>query len=123
MAKRKSRELLHVRISNWLWEGCSGILEPGEEILDVSFRSRTSKLGPAGWAIIFSKTVLSQTYTHGIFFPVLGRPTKKEVTAAIKEVRAAIDKSHTRKSLLVTPQEAGSILTGIKRGPVNVPKR
>ena len=117
MAKRKNRQLLHVRISEWLWEGCTQILEPGEEILDVSFRGRTSKLGPAGWAVVFAKTILSQTYTHGIFFPVTGRPSKKDVDSAIKEVRAAIEKAQTRKSLLVTPQEAGNVLTGIKGGP------
>ena len=122
MGKRTRRQLLHVRISEWLWVEAERILEDGESILDIAYRGRPSKLGPAGWSLVFAKTVLGETHTHGLFFPVMGRPSKKDVHAAFASVRAEIDKASTRKSLIVTPDEVGPILQGIG-GMKNVPRR
>ena len=107
MAKKKNSMPRHMKTAAWFWKLFDRELDHGrEELVDVHFRDRATKAGPAGWNCIVQVTRLGETYTHGINFPFTGTPQYKDAVLAFENIRELIDKADTKKSLLVTPEQA-----------------
>jgi len=118
MAKKKNSAPKHVKISQWFWTKFSEILDAEhEDLIDVHFRDRPTEAGPAGWNCILKITRLGKSYVHGINFPFTGVPQHKDVMAAFEGTRKLIDDATTKKSLIVTPDQARMV-----KGPGGMPK-
>lgn len=118
VAKKKNSQPKHVKIAQWFWTKFEEILDPEhEELVDVHYRDRKTEAGPAGWNCILKVTRLGESYVHGVNFPVVGTPHHADIMSAFEAVRMIIDSATTKKSLLVTPEQAHMV-----KGPGGMPK-
>ena len=96
------------------------LLEDNERIVDVAFRASSGLNAPSGWSVVLVKTVLGKEYLHGINFPLIGKPTKKDVDAVVQKARAILDKEVSKRALIVTPEQARDIsMVGRQGGILN----
>lgn len=117
MAKKKNSRPLHFKISNWIEKEVRRWLDPQFEVLiDIHFRAKSSPLGPAGWAVIVQRTHLGKAHQHGLNFPLAEKPTAKDVQAAVKVGREALDAVVAKSESLIVKPTPAQVPSDILRG-------